>query len=344
MRVGQGEVGPLVLGVLAAARQDHDEDEGAEEGSGPSRTTGDRSRGSRDVPTHERAFLLGVHNSPNTIRNRRRVAGWVTRHVARLGWPRVSHRGLRGARSSRLSRHRVRGGPASGRPPDASARPRRRRTPIRGGSTTPVRASRLVLDNARAATAEALGVEARGGVLHVLGHRGGASRSPRPPPGRRAPRRHHRALGRRALGCPAGGGVDAEPHPRRPRRRGGTDRPRRRRPRGRDRRGLPVRQPRGRHGAAGRRARLAAGRRTAVRRCVRLGRPASAPRRLVRPRGVRSQVGRASGRRHPGRPRRRPLARALPGRRPRGRARERLRERARDPRGGGGAPGGRRGA
>ena len=83
-------------------------------------------------------------------------------------------------------------------------------------------------------------------------------------------------------------------------------------------------------------------RRTALRRRVRVGRPAPAPARVVGARRLGPQVGRAGRRRHPRRTAGRPLARALPGRRPRRRARERLRERAGRPRRGRGAPGRRR--
>ena len=173
------------------------------------------------------------------------------------------------------------------------------------------RAARLVLDNARAATAEALGRPPRRGDLHVVGHRGGAPRPARAPSRRRAPRRHDRAHGRRALGGAAGRRLDAEPHPRGPRRRG--------------RRGssstpstledatvVACQSANHEVGTVQPVAELAArldGVPLFVDACASAG-PAAPPRRLVGARRVGPQVGRPRGRRHPGRTTRRAVARA----------------------------------
>ena len=243
-------------------------------------------------PTNE-PFCSAFTTARNTIRNRSRVAGWVTRHAARLGWPRVSHRGPRGARSPGVPRHGLRGGPAPGRPRDLRGGPRRG---LRRPAAAPPRRSRRAAGPRQRPGRDGRGPRgaARRGDLHVLGHRGGAPRPPRAPPRRRAPRRHHRAHRRRALGGPAGRGLDAGSHPlaspSTPRRGSSSTPSTSRTPRSwpasrPTTRSAPCSpwpsSPRGSDGVP------------ALRRRLRLGRPARPSRRLVRARRVGATSGAA---------------------------------------------------
>ena len=227
------------------------------------------------------------------------LRGWVTRQVGRLGWPRGSHRGPRGARSPGLPRHRLRRGPAPGRPRDAFA------AALDAAYADPRRLHHAGRDGTAGARqrpgrdAEALGLRPDEVTFTASGTErctaGCWACTAAPSAG--ATRSCTRAVEHSAV-LQAGAWTrssDARrsrstPRPGRP-RRASTSR--------RHGRGLPVRQPRGRHAAARRRGRRPPGRRTPLRRRLRLGRAAPAARRLVGARGVGAQVGRPGGRRHP---------------------------------------------
>ena len=181
------------------------------------------------------------------------------------------------------------------------------------------------------AVAESLGVRADEVTFTASRHRGRAPRPARARAGsrrgrrrgplrgralRRAPRRRVGRRGRRRAVSTRGVGSTTMTWPGRPLAPdvGG------RRP--------ADRQPRGRHGAAGRRVELP-GRRPALHRRLRLDGPAAAARRVGGGGGLGPQVGRAGGGRRAAGAQGSSLAQPVPRRRPHRRAGRRLRERAR---------------
>ena len=192
---------------------------------------------------------------------------------------------------------------------------------------TPARNARLILDNAREAVAEALGVRRDEVSFTASGteavHRGLLGLVRRGADVAHSAVEHSAVLHAlawrpdltvRPVRVDATGRVDLE----RPGRRG--------------RPGRPVRQPRGRDGAARRGGQRAVGRHAALHGRLCLDGPAPAARRLVGRRRLGAQVGRTRRGRSAAGPHRRALAQPVPGRRPGGRPGQRLRERPGRPR------------
>ena len=302
-RVGHREVGPLVTGLLAAAGEGDEEDGGGEDDSCTSGETGVRrgydacrGRGSGDLPTHERAFLLErSYQQPEHYPNpyprggvgRRQVGSRSRLAACRAPTAPAEHRppGLPGLR--------LRGGPAPGGQTGVRGRPRRGvRRPAAApprGSRRPARARQRAGRDGRGA-----GRAARRGHVHGLRHRGRAPRVCSACTAAPAPRGHASCTppsSTRRCCRPRHGRRSADPsRRRRPQRPDAARRPRPHRRRGRR---LPVGQPRGRHGPARRRARRG-GRTTYRSSSTRAPRPAGSPcPRVVGAGGVGAQVGRA---------------------------------------------------